>query len=87
MEPYQENMLDEEGHIQSQQLWQRVTFEQGRCPARTEHRETVFVASFLQFPGVADSIHLHNMHRLSIMITLDYPKGLRPSSSLVNECS
>ena len=66
-------MGDEEGfqiHIQSQQSWQLVTCGQGRCSARTEHRETVFLASFLRFPGVTTSIRLHNMHRLSpLMIT------------------
>ena len=60
-------MGDEEGfqiHIQSQQSWQLVTCGQGRCPARAEHSESVFLASFLQFPGIAASIGLHNIHRL-----------------------
>ena len=55
---YQENMGDEEGfqiHIQSQQSLQLVTCGQGRCPARAEHRESVFLASFFWFPGVATS--------------------------------
>ena len=53
-EPYQEKMGDEEGfqiHIQSQQSWQLVTCWQGRSPARAEHRKSVFLASFLRFPG------------------------------------
>ena len=52
-------------HIQSQQSWQLVMCGQGHCPARIEHRESVFLANFLWFPGVAASICLHNMHRLS----------------------
>ena len=54
-EPYQENMKDEERfqiNIQSQHAWQLVTCGQGRCPARAEHRESVFFISSLQFPGV-----------------------------------
>ena len=61
-------MGDEEGfqiHIQSQQSSQLVTCGQGRCPARTGHCESVFLASFLRFPGVAASIRLHNMHCVS----------------------
>ena len=56
---YQENNQDEEGfqiHIQSQQSWQLVTCGQGRCPARAEHCESVVIASFLQFSGLAASI-------------------------------
>ena len=44
---------------------------QGRCPARTGHCESVFLASFLQFPDVAAPIHLHNMHYVSC----DHAKG------------
>ena len=43
-------MGDEEGfqiQIQSQQSEQLVTCGQGRCPARAEHRESVFLVSFL----------------------------------------
>ena len=50
----QENVGDEKGfqiHIQSQQSWQLVTL-------------SVFLASFLWFPGVAALIRLHNMQRL-----------------------
>ena len=73
-------------HIQSQQSWQLVTCGQRRCPARAEHRESVFLASFLRFPGVAASICLHIMHRLSCDLAqenqswspLDYLKRLRP---------
>ena len=67
-EPHQENMGDEEEfeiHIQSQQSWQLLTCGQRRFPARAEHRESAFLASFLRFPGVAVSIRLHNMHCLS----------------------
>ena len=93
-EPYQEKIGDEEGfqiHIQSQQSCQLVTCEQGRCPARAEHRKSVVLPSFLRFPGVATSIRLCNMHRLSCdllkKINHDHPltKRLRPSSSLLNE--
>ena len=84
-EHYQENVGDEEGfqiHIQSQQSLQLVTCGQGRCRARAEHRASVFLASFLRFPGVYASIRLHNMHRLSCYLAqdnqswspLDYPK-------------
>ena len=48
---------DEEGfqiHIQSQQSCHLVTYGQERCPARGEHRESVFLASFLRFPGEAN---------------------------------
>ena len=68
-EPYQENMGGEESfqnHMQLQQSWQLVTCGKGRrCPARAEHPESVFLASFLQLPGVAASIHLQDMHSLS----------------------
>ena len=67
-EPYQENMGGEEIfqiHIQSQQTWQLVTCVQGHCPARAEHRKSVNLAPFSRFPGVAASICLHYMHRLS----------------------
>ena len=60
-------MGDETGFqilIQSQQSWQHVTCGQGYRPARAEHRESGSLASFLQFPDVAASICLHNMHRL-----------------------
>ena len=60
-------MGDEEGfqiHIQSQQLWQLVTCGQGHCPVRAEHLQSVFLASFFQFLGIAASICLHNMHCL-----------------------
>ena len=79
-EPYQENMGDEEGfqiHIQTQQLWQLVTCGQGRCPARAEHRESDFLASFLRFPA----IRLHNMHRDR---PLTVPKDLRHPLSCLN---
>ena len=64
-EPYQENMRVEEGfqiHIQSQQSWQLVMCGQGRCPVRAEHSESVFLASFLRFSGVATSDCMHYMH-------------------------
>ena len=67
-EPYQENMGDEEGFqilIQSLLLWLLVTCRQGRSPARAEHRESVFLASFLWFSGVTASLRQHNMHLLS----------------------
>ena len=57
-----------------------ATCEQGRCPARAEHHESVFLASFFGFPGVAASICLHYMHSLSCNLAqdnqspLDYPK-------------
>ena len=52
-------------HNQFKQSWQLVTCGQGRCPAGAEHHESVFLASFLRFPGgVAASIRLHNMHCL-----------------------
>ena len=73
-EPYRENIGNEEGfqiHIQSQQSWQPVTCGQERCPARAENHESVFLASFLQFPGVAASTRLHNMHRLSFDLAED----------------
>ena len=73
-EPCQENMGDEEWfhiHIQSQQSRQLVTCQQGCCPARAEHCDTVFFVSFMQFPGVATSIHLHNMHRLTCDLAQD----------------
>ena len=73
-EPYQENMGDEEGfqiHIQLQQSWQLVKCGQGHCPARAEHHESVFLAFFLGFPGVAALICLHNMHCLSYDLTQD----------------
>ena len=60
-------MGDGEGfqiHIQSQQSWQLVTCGQVRCPAKAEHHKSVFIAPFLQFPGVAASFRLHNMHHL-----------------------
>ena len=60
-EPYQEDIGDEEGfeiHIQSQQSWQLVTCRQGHCPARTEYPASVFLTSFLRFPGVVASIRL-----------------------------
>ena len=58
-------------HIQSQQSWQLVTCGQRRCPARAEHLESGFLASFLRFPGVATSISLHNIHSLSCDIAKD----------------
>ena len=67
-EQYQENMADKVGlqiHIQSQQSLQLVTCRQERCPARAEHRKSVFHATFLRFPGVAASTSLHIMHLLS----------------------
>ena len=69
-EPYQDNLGDKERfqiRIQSQQSWQLVTCGQGRCPARAEHRESVF--PFLRFPGIAASIRQHNMQRLSCDLT------------------
>ena len=73
-EPYQEKIGDEEGfqiQIQSQQSWQLARCAQGRCPARAEHHESVFLTSFLRFPGVAASIRLHDMHRLSCDLAQD----------------
>ena len=69
-------MGDEEAfqiHVQSQQSWQLVKCGQGHCPARAEHRESAFLASFLRFTGVtvAASISLHNMHPLSCDLTQD----------------
>ena len=67
-------MVDEEGfkiQIQSQQSLQLVTCGQGRSPERAEHRESVFLASFLRFPGGVASIRLHNMHRLSFNLFQD----------------
>ena len=92
-ESYQENMGDEEGfqiHIQSRQL---VTCGLGIF--LREQQESVFLACIVQFPGVATSIRLHYMHRLSCDLAkdnhswspLDYPKRLRPSLSLLNEPS
>ena len=52
-------------HIQSQQSWQLVTCGQGRCPARAEQRQ------FLRFHGIAASIFLHIMHRLSCDLAQD----------------
>ena len=69
-------MWNEEGfqiHIQSKQSWQLVTCGQGRCPARAERREPVFLVSFFRFPGVAASIRLHNMHRLSCDLVMISP--------------
>ena len=43
----------------------------GHCPARAEHRELVFLASFLGFPGVASSVRLYNMHLLSCNLAQD----------------
>ena len=63
--PYLGNEEGFQIHIQSQQSWQLVACGQGRCPARAEHRESVFLASFLRFPGEAASICMCNMHRLS----------------------
>ena len=37
---------------------------EGHCPARAEHCESVFLASFLRLPGIAASIPLHYMHCL-----------------------
>ena len=89
---YDEDMGDEEGfrtHIQSQQSWQLVACGQGHCSARVEHRDSVFLASFLQFHGIATSICLYNIHRLSCehaqdnqsRSPLDYPKTLMSSPS------
>ena len=67
-------MGDEEGfqiHIQLQQSWQLVAFGQERCPARAEHSDSVFLISFLRFTGVAVSIRLRNMHRLSCDLVQD----------------
>ena len=66
-----------------------------RCPARTEHLESVILAPFLWFPSISASIRLHNMHHLSCALAqdnqswspLDYPKRMRPSPSLLNEPS
>ena len=69
-------MGDEEGfqiHILSQQSWQLVTSGQGHCSARTEHCESVFLASFLRFPGVTTSIRLHNMHHLLPLMITPWP--------------
>ena len=52
-EPYQENFGDEEGfqiHIQLQQSCQLVQCGQG--VVLQEHGESIFLASFLQFPGI-----------------------------------
>ena len=97
-ESYPENMGVEKGfqiHMLPQQSRQLVTCEQGYCPARADYRNSVFLISFLRFPGVAASIRLHNMHELSCDLAhdnqsvspLDYPKILRPLSSLLNETS
>ena len=43
----------------------------GRCPAKAEHGKSVSLASFLRFPGVAVSIRLHNMYRLSCELAQD----------------
>ena len=37
----------------------------GARPARAEHRDSVYLTSFLQFLGVATSIRLNKMHSLS----------------------
>ena len=58
-------------HIQSQQSWQLATFGQGRCPAKAEHCKSVFFTSFLRFPGVAASICLHSIYRLSCDLAQD----------------
>ena len=45
--------------------------EEEHCHARAEHGESVFHASLLRFPGVAASIRLHYMHRLSCDLAQD----------------
>ena len=67
-------MGDAEGfkiHIQSKQSWQLVTCRQGPCPEKAGHWESVFLASFLWFPGVTASIPLYNMHCLSCNLAQD----------------
>ena len=51
--------------------FEQVKCGQGRCPTRAEHRESVFLASFLQFPYVAASTCLHNIHNLSCDLAQD----------------
>ena len=45
------------------------------CPARAEHHESVFLASFMRFPGVAASIALRPQLILlyNLIIPLHYP--------------
>ena len=80
-------------HNQSQQSRQSEKFGQGRCPARSEHRESVFLAPFLGFPSVAAPIRLHNMHHLSCDfvrdIHHDHPLTIkkRQSAFLLNKPS
>ena len=67
-------MGDEKGfqiHIQSQESWKLVTCGQRCCLAIAEHPESVFLPSFLQIPGVAALICVHNMHRLSCDLAQD----------------
>ena len=93
-ERYQENMDDEEGfqiHIQLLQSWQPVTCVKGRCPARAGHCESVFLVSFLRFPGASASLCLYNIHRLLCYLAHDHPFNIPKDSghqlSLVNKPS
>ena len=43
----------------------------GHCPARVEHSKSVLLSSFLRLSGVAASIRLHYMHRLSCDLAQD----------------
>ena len=73
---YQENMGEEKGfqiHIQLQQSRQLVTCGQEHCPARAEHCELVFLASFLRFPGVAGIICTIYCATLLEIINHDHP--------------
>ena len=63
--PYQQNMGDEEGFQISFSGSSHCDVCAGAFSSRAEHHESVFLASFMYFPGVAASICLHNMHRLS----------------------
>ena len=98
-EPFQEYMGDEEGfqiHIQSQQSWQLVTCGQGSCPAKAEHKESVFLIAIMQFSGISTSIRLDHMNNClscdlaqdnQLLSPLDYPNRLRTSPSVLNEPS
>ena len=62
----------------------------GHCSARAEYSQSVFLISILQFPGVAASIFLPDMHCSSCFAqdnkacsSIHYPKRLIPAERIL----